>query len=236
MIKAVFFDLYNTLARFHPPREQIQMEAAQEFGLELEPAGITRGYIEADHYMTEQNARRHIAQLSPEERRAFFARYEQRVLKGAGVDASEELADRVWGRVRKIPQSLALFDDVLPALRDLKGRRIIIGLISNMYQDLDELCRRLEMAPFLDFVVSSQSAGAEKPHAKIFQAALDKAGVQPDEALHVGDQYHGDVAGARGVGIHPVLLDRDGLLDGYNDVDRISGLAEVLRFVKAEEE
>ena len=69
MIKAVFFDLYNTLATFAPPREVLQMEAAREFGLELDPAGIPRGYVEADDLMTEQNAVRHIVQLSREERR-----------------------------------------------------------------------------------------------------------------------------------------------------------------------
>ncbi len=231
MIKAVFFDLYNTLATFAPPREVLQMEAAREFGLELDPAGIPRGYVEADDLMTEQNAVRHIVQLSREERRAFFARYERLILQGAGVDASEELADKVWGRVRKLPQKLALFDDALPALRGLKKVSLIIGVISNMYQDLEESCRDLGMGDLVDVAVSSQSAGAEKPHAKIFQTALDMAGVEPQEALHVGDQYHGDVVGARGVGIHPVLLDRDGLLTSFDDVDRIGGLDEVVRFV-----
>ena len=232
MIKAVFFDLYNTLARFHPPREQLQMRAARDFGLELEPAGILRGYVEADHYMTEQNGRRHIAQLPREERRAFFARYERLILKGAGVDADEELAARVWARVREIPYAMRAYDDAVPTLRALKERGLTLGLVSNIYQDLGDLCQRLGVAPFLDFMVSSQSAGAEKPHAGIFLAALEKAKVEPQEALHVGDQYHGDVVGARGVGIHPILLDRDGLLDSYNDVDKISGLAEVVRFIQ----
>ena len=92
------------------------------------------------------------------------------------MDASEELADKVWGRVRKLPQKLALFDDALPALRGLKKVSLIIGVISNMYQDLEESCRDLGMGDLVDVAVSSQSAGAEKPHAKIFQTALDMAG------------------------------------------------------------
>ena len=231
MIKAVFFDLYNTLARFHPLREQIQVQAARDFGLELDPAAIVRGYVQADHFMTHQNARQHIQRMAADERKAFFAEYERLILVAAGVDASLELAGMVWARVREVPSSLAPFDDSLPTLQAVKARGLTVGLISNIYQDLADLCQRLGMAPYLDFMVSSQSAGAEKPHPRIFQAAIEKAGVHPSEAIHIGDQYHGDVVGARGVGIHPILLDRDGLLAQYHDVDRIRGLAEVLRFL-----
>lgn len=231
-MKAVFFDLYNTLARFDPPREQTQMQAARDYGLDLDPAGILRGYMQADAFMTEQNARGHIQKIPREERLAFFAQYERLILKGAGVDVSEELAGRVWARVRETPSTLALFDDVLPTLQAIRARRLTIGLVSNIYQDLDVLCERLGIAPYLAFVVSSRSAGAEKPHPPIFLAALEKAGVLAQEAMHIGDQYRGDVLGARGVGIHPLLLDRDGLLDGYHDVERIRSLPEVLNYLE----
>ncbi len=226
MVKAVFFDLYNTIAGFQPRREEVQAIAARDLGLDLEPAGLLRGYVDADHLMTQQNARRHIAKMTSVERRAFFTEYERLVLRGAGVEASDELADRVWTRVREIPYHLELFEDSLPALRALKGAALIVGVISNIYQDLTALCDRLGMSRYLDIVVSSQSAGAQKPHPKIFEVALDKAGVGPGDAVHIGDQYNGDVTGARGVGIRPVLLDRDGLLT-YDDVDKVRGLDEL---------
>ncbi len=231
MVKAVFFDFYNTLVRFYPPREQTQIAAGRLCGLELDPEGIVRGYVEADRYMTEQNSRLHIQKMSPGDRLAFFARYEQRVLRGGGVDASLELAGRVWAKVREQPYGLAPFDDAAPTLRTLKGWGLVVGLISNIYQDLDALCERMGFTPYLDFTVTSRSAGAEKPHAPIFLAALARAKVQPGEAIHIGDQYGGDVVGARGVGIRPVLLDREGLLGEHTDVERIRGLSEVVGLV-----
>ena len=54
--KAVFFDMYNTLAGFRPSRYEVQSEACREFGIEVTPAGIVQGYAAADAYMTEQNA------------------------------------------------------------------------------------------------------------------------------------------------------------------------------------
>ena len=231
MIKAIFFDLYNTLARFHPPREDIQVVAAKEFGLEVEPEGIVRGYAKADAFMTQQNSRLHIQKMSPEDRLSFFAEYERLILEGAGADVSTGLARDIWTRVRAVPSHLAVYDDVLPILIELKDRDLILGVISNMYQDLDIICENMGIAPLLSFKVSSRTAGAEKPHPPIFLAALREAGVEPAEAIHVGDQYNGDIVGARNVGIHPILLDRDGLLDEYDDVDRIRTLGELPAFV-----
>ena len=56
MIKAVFFDLYGTLAGFSPSRYEIQSAACGQFGIELTEQGTLRGYGEADAFMTRQNA------------------------------------------------------------------------------------------------------------------------------------------------------------------------------------
>lgn len=231
MIKAVFFDLYNTLARFDPPREQTQMQAARQCGLAPDVQGIVRGYADADRFMTEQNSRFHIQKMERGDRLKFFAEYERLVLKGGGIDASLDVAAKVWAAVRQQHYELAPFDDAVPTLRALRERNLVLGLVSNIYRDLDELCGRLGIGAYLDFKVSSMSAGAEKPHAAIFLAALEQADVEPGQALHVGDQYHGDVVGARGVGIQAVLLDRDGLLGEHDDVERITALSEVLGLV-----
>ncbi|MBM4405109.1 MAG: HAD-IA family hydrolase [Chloroflexi bacterium] len=232
MIKAVFFDLYNTLCRFYPQREQIQIAAAAQFGLRPSPDGIVKGYNAADKFMTEQNAIRHVQKRSEEERDAFFAEYERLILKGAGIEVTAEVAEKVWRKVREAPSELALYDDVLPTLEILDARGLKLGVISNIYRDLQQLCEDLDIAQYMDFVVSSMTAGAEKPHPPIFLAALAKAGVKPHEAMHVGDQYAGDVAGARGVGIRPVLLDRDHLLLEHTDVDRIVSLTELPRLTE----
>ncbi|NNL67114.1 MAG: HAD-IA family hydrolase, partial [Myxococcales bacterium] len=45
--------------------------------------------------------------------------------------------------------------------------------------------------------VFSDEVGVPKPHPRIFRAALEPLGVDPAQALHVGDLLHTDVAGAR---------------------------------------
>ena len=55
MIKAVFFDFYNTLVKFWPPLEQIQQAACQEFGLNISEEGAKHGYAVADVYFNREN-------------------------------------------------------------------------------------------------------------------------------------------------------------------------------------
>jgi len=61
--------------------------------------------------------------------------------------------------------------------------------------------------------------------------ALQRAGVDASEAIHVGDQYKIDVAGARGVGINPILIDRYDLYPEFSDCPRIRNLTELTKYL-----
>ena len=227
MITAVFFDLYNTLAGFRPSRFEIQSEALADFGITVTSEGVLRGYHFADAFMSEQNATKPVRSLSREENRVFFAEYERRVLRGAGVEVSQDEAWQIWRRIRKIDYGLALFDDTIPALETCRQMGLTVGLVSNMNQSGDELAGSMGLLPYLDFSITSHEAGAEKPHPVIFERALERAGARPEHAVHVGDQLTSDVAGATNAGINPVLLDRDGNHRRYTAQPRIEELSEL---------
>ena len=231
MIKAVFLDFYNTLISFDPPRDELQANACREFGIEVNRKAIPRGYWFADDLMSRENARSPIHKRSQAEEQAFWSDYEAIILKTAGVEVTKELALRIFTRARQLDRRLILFDDVLPILGVLKDRGIILGLVSNLSQGLDGYCNELGLTPHVDFALTSFEIGAEKPHPPIFLAALERAGVSASEAIHVGDQYHSDIVGAKGVGINPLLLDRDGFWEGINDCPRIRSLREIVNYL-----
>ena len=227
MITAVFFDLYNTLAGFRPSRYEIQSEALADFGISVTPDGILRGYYLADAFMSEQNATKPVRSLSRDENRMFFAEYERRMLRGAGVEVSQEQAWQIWRRIRKIDYGLALFDDTIPALNACRQMGLTVGLISNMNQSGDELADSMGLLPYIDLSITSHEVGAEKPNPLIFERALERAEAQPECAVHVGDQITSDIVGAVNAGINAVLLDRDGNHKGYTAQPRITGLEEL---------
>jgi putative hydrolase of the HAD superfamily len=231
MIKAVFFDFYNTLTSFDPAREELQVTACSEFGIALNPEAIPRGYWLADDFMSRENARSPIHKRPLQEELAFWSDYEAIILKTVGVEVSKELALQIFTRLRQLDRRLILFDDVLPILRILKDRGIVLGLVSNLSRGLDGHCNELGLTPYVDFAITSAEIGAEKPHPPIFLVALERARVSASEAIHVGDQYFADVAGAKGVGINPLLLDRNGFWEGINDCPRIRGLSETVNYL-----
>jgi len=61
----------------------------------------------------------------------------------------------------------------------------------------------------------SDETGVSKPHARIFQIALDRLGAQPHEAVHLGDLTHSDIAGAKAIGMQAVRLTAN-----YDDTNR----------------
>lgn len=175
----------------------------------------------------EEIARLGLDKRSEEEKRNLCATYEQTLLQAAGVDVSQETAARVFAEFWKFSMDFALFDDCLPTLKKLKGRGLILGMLSNIARDTTKLCQKLGLTPYLDFAITSREVGADKPNPPIFLAALERARVKANEAMYVGDQYELDVVGARGVGIHPVLIDRHDIWSEVTDCPRIHSLTQV---------
>jgi putative hydrolase of the HAD superfamily len=123
------------------------------------------------------------------------------------------------------------YDDTLPTLKELKNRGLILGLVSNVAQDMEPTYTELGLQPYLDFKVTSAEVGCDKPRPEIFMAALKKAQVKPEESIYVGDQYHLDIVGAQGVGIKAVLIDRNNYFPDITDCPRIRSLNEITQYV-----
>jgi len=229
VIKAVFFDWFNTLARYEPPREELHSQSLREFGIEVSPEEIRPGLMAADNYFFEENANSPIEKREPRERAEVYMRYENMILIKAGVEAGQELLPKIMQRLEQLFKRVTfiLFDDVLITLERLKDKQLILGLLTNASEGLISIRRELGLDPYLDFVVTSEEVGRDKPNPPIFQLALQRAGVEASEAMHVGDQYKLDIIGARGVGIKPILIDRYNQYPHVSDCPRICSLTEL---------
>jgi pyrimidine 5'-nucleotidase len=93
-------------------------------------------------------------------------------------------------------------------LRSLRGRAAV-GVVSNNHtiEQRDKVAAT-GLAPWVDFLVTSEDAGAEKPDPRIFRAALERAHATESEAVMVGDNWSTDVIGGRGAGMRTVWLNR----------------------------
>jgi putative hydrolase of the HAD superfamily len=226
-IRAVFFDLYDTLVGFDPPREVVQARAMEPFGFVVDKDGIDAGYAMADALMAEQTAQAPLSDLAPEAQSRFFERYEQLILRGAGHEVELRKAGEVWKAVRRQEYGFALYEDVMPALKALRSNGYVVGVITNMSQPGQDVAEKMGFRDNVDFTISSMDVGVSKPDPMMFRAALERAGVEASAAVHVGDQLETDIDGARGAGINPILIDRHSSATDYDGCPRITTLDEL---------
>jgi putative hydrolase of the HAD superfamily len=231
MIKAIFFDLFQTLVRYDPPREELAAQALGEIGIQRDPAIFRSPLVTADEFMYGEIARRPLSLRSKEEKTALYLEHQKIMLREAGVEFDDKLVLSLLHKMQQFQMNLVLFDDAAPAMNELKRRGLILGLISNVEQDMTATMNKLELTVWLEIIVTSQDAGANKPQPEIFQEALKQAGVQPPEAIYVGDQYQVDVVGANGAGMKGILIDRTGHYDDINDCLKICSLTELVDYL-----
>jgi putative hydrolase of the HAD superfamily len=154
--------------------------------------------------------------------------FTEQIVLGMGGDpagARECATDMVreWER----HENFTLYEDALPALDLLRRHGLKIGLVSNGQRDLEEFV--VHHGLDVDATVGSKAHGRIKPDPSIFSAALDALDVEASEAAMVGDSYEDDIEGARALGIHAILLDRDGLRpEEPNRIDTLLALPAAL--------
>ena len=154
----------------------------------------------------------------------IWVRFTEDIVRGmgGGGNAVGEIAMQIVRRWEQAAQ-FELYDDVVPALRELRGRGLKLGLISNTSRDLGAFVRHFALD--VDAWIASGSYGKVKPSPLIFRAALELVGCEPSDALMIGDSIEDDVEGARAVGMRALLLDRAGR---FPDAEgRIESLAEL---------
>jgi len=104
----------------------------------------------------------------------------------------------------------ANWDQILRGTRDALlriGQNFRVAVISNADGGIGRVLSRCGIADCFESVTDSGIVGVEKPHLKIFAAALEAMQARPDESLYVGDVYSVDYVGARNAGMQAVLFD-----------------------------
>ncbi len=231
MIKVVFFDLYHTLICYDPPQEESLARVLNDFGIEVAPEVLRRPIVVADEFIYQEHSRLSISKRSDEEKKSLFAQYQAMVLKEAGIEPTGELIGNILSKMQQIKFSRVLFDDVLPVLTELKGKGLILGLISNVDSDITPLLDKLGLSQLLQVVVTSQDTGYMKPQPEIFKEAAKQACVQVSEAMYIGDQYQIDVLGAKKAGMQGVLLDRNSYFEEVTKELKIQNLYQLVEYL-----
>lgn len=199
-IRAITLDLDDTLWPIRPVIERAEERLRAWLG-EQYPRVVERFTLEA------AQAQRDAVALEFHDRAHDLAFLRRETLRRMGEHAGYhsidvEAAAAAFDAARN---EVDLYPDVMPALIALRRHYRLVAVTNGT-----ACLERIGIHDLFDACINACSAGAPKPARQIFDAAIAAARVGPAEAIHVGDQPHADVAGARAAGLAAAWINREG--------------------------
>jgi putative hydrolase of the HAD superfamily len=140
---------------------------------------------------------------------------------GADDGLAAEFTERRRDVIRK---ALVPSPATLDTLDELRKRGLGLGLISVCSEEVPHAWPETPFAGRFDAAVFSAVCGLMKPDPRIYLLATGELGVEPHEALFVGDGANDELAGAERVGMRPVLIHRPDEEPFWDEVKQWDGL------------
>ena len=150
------------------------------------------------------------------------------------IGVADELVDEVVALRRDSTRSLlAPRPGAVETVVELRRRGYRLGLITVCSEDVPDVWGETAFADLFDVTVFSCSVGLRKPDPRIYRLACEELGVEPADALFVGDGANDELAGAERVGMRAVLIHRAGEEPPWDEVrewqgPRITAIPQVL--------
>jgi len=134
-----------------------------------------------------------------------FEDFYSKILNNLGVEPSSSYIEKIrmiyW---ECFPQTEKT--DVRKLLKELYGN-FKLGVISNSMSQVPKIfLEQNNLTKYFDAIAISGAIGFRKPNPKIFNYALEKLNVKPNEAMHIGDSLEEDIVGAKNVGMKAVWI------------------------------
>jgi putative hydrolase of the HAD superfamily len=230
VLKAVLFDVGNTLLYPHPSVAEVCRQVLAEAGHMRDLSAIDELMPLVDAYYEDRyRADDTFWTAESEVSEVWVGMYSLLCRRLDIHEDAEMLARRVYDEFGHAAH-WAAFDDVVPALERLRARGLTTGVVSNWDGRLTRLLSGLNLDALFDTIVCSAEVSLHKPDPRIFELACRRLRVEPCQSAHVGDHYYADVLGARVAGLTPVLLDRrgHGPFEDVRSVASLDGLDEAL--------
>jgi HAD superfamily hydrolase (TIGR01549 family) len=131
---------------------------------------------------------------------------------GCAGDQATQFAPELYKRMVEGYNPEDWLAEGVPAiLQALKTNGFRLAVVSNRTNPFDEQLETLGIQDYFELALAAGAIDAWKPDPAIFQHALTLMGLEPAQAIYVGDNYFADVIGAQNAGMQSVLVDPEGL-------------------------
>ena len=189
MIKAVIFDMYETLITHYESPLYMGKQIALDMGIAEDKFREIWNATDEDRTLGKKTLEEVIAEILR-----------------VNHSYSEELFEKIVTKrkLSKIECFQHIHSEILPLFRTLKALNIKIGLITNCYFEERDVIRESILFPYFDVVCMSCELGMKKPDVKIFENCMKELEVLPEECIYVGDGGCFELETAKSLGMHSI--------------------------------
>ena len=189
MIKAVIFDMFETLVTLFTGKTYFSEDIAEDLGISLDD-------FRREWHVTEKD--RSTGKYTIGEGLAI-------ALKQLGVYSEDKVKLAAEHRKQALTDTFtAIPEETVNLLRDLRKAGKKTGLITNTFSDERDFIRESELYPLFDAALISYEQGICKPAPELFRRMTELLGVEPGECLYVGDGGSRELFAAREAGMKAV--------------------------------
>lgn len=190
MIKAIIFDLFETLITERVSDKYTSRKCANDLGVDY---SLFREYWEANHHLMFTG----------------LCSYEQVleiICKQAGVALTAEKLSAIIKRRKETKRQCFEYRhiEILNMLKELKAMGYQLALCSNCFSLEAEAYRKSELPHYFDASVLSWETGYAKPDSEIYRQCVDNLQLLPQECLYIGDGGSRELYGAEAFGMKPL--------------------------------
>jgi putative hydrolase of the HAD superfamily len=213
--KVIFLDAVGTLFGVKGSVGEVYGSLARQFGVEADAAALDAAFFQSFRAASPMAFPRvSRSEISEREFAWWWAIAAQTFQKAGVLDQFSDFSAffTVLYSHFETAEPWFVYPDIRSTLSHWCDRGIELGIVSNFDSRIYAVLPALGLSEFFSSVTISTEAGAAKPDAQIFAAALQKHNCLAHEAWHIGDSYKEDYEGAKAAGLRAIWLKRSSIL------------------------
>ena len=200
----IFFDLDRTLWDFDKNSEKTLEQLYRDFSLQSSFGNFLFFKNRYEYHNKKLWLAYYQNRIEKEELsyRRFYL-----TLKEAGQDDIELAKEIAQDFIDISPLQTETFPHTHKCLEYLKDKNYQLHIITNGFNEVQgRKLQNSKLESFFTHVITSEDAGANKPHAQIFDFAFNLTGAQINNSIMIGDDLNTDIKGARDMGMDHIYF------------------------------
>lgn len=201
VIKGVVFDIDDTLYDYEHCNK-IAVNKIEKYTCDA--YGLSGEEFHKFYKMAKEEVKKQLGNTGSSHNRLLYAQIFLEKIGQSPVKDALNIYNIYWDSML---ENMQLYPYVLSLMKILKSKNIKIAVLTDLTVHIQHRkIRKLGLEEYIDFFVTSEEVGEEKPSPKAFERVILKTGFAPAELLMIGDSKKKDIEGAKNVGMHAILF------------------------------